>query len=102
MALTTAQIEHIAHLARLELTDAEKIKFADQIGSILAYFNKLQEIDTTGVVPTSHSIDLVNVTRDDVIKEREQSVQERILQNAPAKQDYYFKVSKILWLILKL
>lgn len=65
--LTKAEVEHIAELARLHLTDEEKGLFTDQLSSILEYVEKLAAVDTSSVQPMAHVLDLKNVTRDDEI-----------------------------------
>ena len=74
-------IEHVAHLARVELTTAEKTQFAAQLKDMLAYVAKLGEVDVTGVEPTAHAIPLTNVLRPD---EARSSIDPAlILNNAP-------------------
>lgn len=68
MALTRAQVQHIAKLARLALTDAEVDKFTGQLTTILDYVAQLNEVDTDGVVPTSQVTGLKNVMREDVVQ----------------------------------
>ena len=74
-------IDHVAHLARLELTDAEKTKFAAQLKDMLAYVAKLSEVDVTGVEPTAHAVPLTNVLRPD--ESRPSIDPALILKNAP-------------------
>lgn len=69
MALTRAQVQHIATLARLALTDAEVDKFTKQLTDILGYVAQLNEVDTEGVLPTSQVTGLKNVMRDDVVQD---------------------------------
>ena len=94
MKITKEKVEHVAHLARLEL-DREAIeRFSGQIGDILAYVDKLKQVDTTGIAPTSHAISLNNAFREDEVREhldREQS-----LANAPAKGDGSFLVPRVI------
>ncbi len=66
MSISKENIEHIASLARLSLTEEEKDLFGSQLSSILDYMEKLNELDTTDVEPTSHVLPLSNVMRDDV------------------------------------
>ena len=60
-------IEHLAKLARLKLTDAEKERFSKQMGTIIEYIEKLSELDTKNVEPTAHVLGLNNVFRDDTV-----------------------------------
>lgn len=87
-------IAHTALLARLKLTDNEKELFTRQVGSIIAYVNKLNELDTTGIEPTAHVLTLRNVFREDTIAASLQK--DRALQNAPDKEDNFFRVPKII------
>jgi len=87
-------IEHLAQLARLSVSDNEKTLFANQIDSILSYMDKLNELDTGNVEPTSHVISLSNVVREDLPKgslEREDA-----LMNAPDRTDKFYRVPKII------
>jgi len=87
-------IEHLARLARLSVSDDEKILFAKQIDNILHYMDKLNEPDTRNIEPTSHVISLSNVVREDL---QEVSLdREEALMNAPDKTDKFFRVPKII------
>lgn len=92
--LSKEQVEHIAKLARLEFTEEEKVKFQDQLSSILDYVEKLDEVDTTSVKPMSHVLDLENVTRDDVVCESMGS-RDILLQDMPARDGDLLKVPPI-------
>jgi len=87
-------INHVAHLARLELSDEEKAKLSAQLAGILSYVAKLSEVDVTGVEPTAHAIPLSNVLRKDVV--RPSIERERILANAPETARDLFIVPKIV------
>ena len=87
-------IEHLAQLARLSVSDNEKTVFADQIESILSYMDKLNELDTSTVEPTSHVISLSNVAREDLLKDSLQ--RENALRNAPDRTDKFYRVPKII------
>ena len=87
-------IEHLARLARLSVPDDEKKLFANQIDSILNYMDKLNELDTRDIEPTSHVVSLSNVVREDLTKaslDREDA-----LMNAPDKTDKFYRVPKII------
>ena len=86
-------VEHVAKLARLELTEAEKEKFASQLSSILEYAEEMNEVDTTGVEPMSHAIHFVNVMREDEVKYEQ--TKEELMKNAPLEEDGFFRVPKI-------
>ena len=86
-------VEHVARLARLNLTEEEKVKFSKQLGDILKYMEQLNEVDTTGVEPMNHPIDFSNVMREDVA--RYDCTREELMANAPEVEQDYFKVHKI-------
>ena len=91
--ITIKEVEHVAKLARLALTEEEKAKFAPQLNSIIEYVNELNEVDTTGIEPMAHSIKISNVMREDEIKQ--DFSREEMLKNAPEEEDGFFKVPKI-------
>ena len=94
MKITKDEVLYVADLARLDL-DAEMIdKFSGQIGTILEYVDKLNEVDTEGVRPTSHAISLTNAFRED--EQTEHLEREKVLANAPAKEDGNFVVPKVV------
>lgn len=93
-AISKEQVKHVANLARLELSDEEVDKMADQLGDIINYAELLNELDTDNVEPTTHVLDLKNVMRKDEPKEWVKK--EDILKNAPDQQDGQFRVPSIL------
>lgn len=88
------QVHKVAHLARLELTAAEEEQLTTQLSSILDYFDQLNELDTTGVEPTTRAIDVSNVTRPDTLQPH--SDREVILDSAPDRSGEFFKVPQIM------
>ncbi|MCY7321175.1 MAG: Asp-tRNA(Asn)/Glu-tRNA(Gln) amidotransferase subunit GatC [Phormidesmis sp. CAN_BIN36] len=91
--LDRAQVQKVAHLARLQLTPEEEEKFTTQLSSILDYFELLSELDVTDVQPTTRAIEVSNVMRVD----REQPYsREDILNGAPDREGEFFKVPKII------
>jgi aspartyl-tRNA(Asn)/glutamyl-tRNA(Gln) amidotransferase subunit C len=94
MKITKQEVEHVAKLGRLELAEREKESLTNQLSSILTYIEKLNELDTGGVEPTSHVLDISNVMRDDT--PRASLPQERALANAPEKAAGHYKVPKII------
>ena len=94
MKITKDQVLYVADLARLDLDDASIDKFAGQIGTILDYIDKLNEVDTDGVRPTSHAISLTNAFRED--EQIEHLDPGKALANAPEKEDGSFIVPKII------
>jgi aspartyl-tRNA(Asn)/glutamyl-tRNA(Gln) amidotransferase subunit C len=94
MSLTIAEVEHIAELARLGLTDAEKTLYRDQLSAILDYAAALQKVDTSAILPTATVLSLRNVMRADAV---EPSLpQADVLANAPDVHEGYFRVKAIL------
>ena len=65
--ITVEEVEHIAKLARLSLSEEEKILYAEQLGRLIGYFDELQEVDTEGVEPMTHAVPNTNVLREDEI-----------------------------------
>jgi aspartyl-tRNA(Asn)/glutamyl-tRNA(Gln) amidotransferase subunit C len=87
-------VQHIAELARLELTAAEQEQFIAQLNSILTYMEKLNELDTRDVEPTSHMLPMSNVFRDDEV--RPSMDRAEVLRNAPEESHFFFKVPRII------
>jgi len=87
-------IEKVARLARLELSEGEKETFGNQLEQILTYMEQLNQLDTTGVEPTSHAIPIYNVFREDEVKLS--FPQEEVLAISPDEEDGHFKVPRII------
>jgi len=94
MRITKDDIDHIALLGRLSLSDEEKELFGSQLSSILDYMEKLNELDTDDVEPTSHVLSLQNVVRDDL--EMPSLSRSDALSNAPAHTEKFYRVPKII------
>jgi aspartyl-tRNA(Asn)/glutamyl-tRNA(Gln) amidotransferase subunit C len=94
MTITFQEVEHIAILARLELTQEEKKRFQAELGKIIEYFDQLKKLDTTDVPPMTHAVPIENVLREDESKPS-LSVEE-VLKNAPEKKESYFQVPKVV------
>ncbi len=94
MKIAKQEVEHVAKLARLELSEQETDQLTEQLSNILTYVEKLNELDTTSVEPTAHVLDMNNVMRDDVASPS--LTQERALSNAPDKSAGHYKVPKII------
>ena len=93
--LSKETIEHLSKLALLELSEEEKEKLSKQLGDILEYFKKLNDLDTSNVDPTTHPIEgLSNVFRED--ESWESLSNEEATKNTKYKQDGYFKAPRIL------
>ena len=94
MTLSRAEVEHVAKLARLALTEEELTLFEGQLSKIIDHAQTVTALDTEGVSPTSHAMELLNVFRaDEVIPPLSQA---EALANAPAPQDGFFRVPRIL------
>lgn len=91
--ITVKDVEHVAKLARLEITEEEKELYTKQLGDVLKYVDQMNEVDTTGVKPMAQVIDFSNVVREDV-PELEIS-KEALMSNAPEEENGFFKVPKI-------
>lgn len=94
MKISVADVEHAARLARLELTSEEKELFAGQIGAILGYVEKLKELDTEGIVPTSHAVPMENAFREDIVQPSIGVA--KALANAPEREGSFFAVPKVI------
>ena len=92
--LTLDEVSRVAFLARLELTDAEKQRLTHDLNDIMTQFARLQELDTADVPPTSHSLRLQNVFREDVA--RPSLPRPEATANAPEKRDGNFIVPQIM------
>ncbi len=94
MKLSTSDVEYVAKLARLEVTEAEKEKFTAQLNDILLYIDQLNELDTRGVAPMSHAIAVTNAFREDKIAESLGT--QKALANAPDARGEFFRVPKVI------
>ena len=94
MPLERSQIEHIASLARIGLTEEEIKMFGEQLSQILEQFEVLNELDTSGVTPTGHAGGLQTVMRDDLAEASLDS--EDVLKNAPRREGEFFRVNAVL------
>ena len=92
--LTIDQVGRVAFLARLELSETETLRLTTELNGILGQFERLQELNTNGISPTSHSLPLQNVFRDDEI--RPSLSREAATANAPEKRDGNFIVPQIM------
>jgi aspartyl-tRNA(Asn)/glutamyl-tRNA(Gln) amidotransferase subunit C len=94
MAISPEDIEHVAFLARLGLTDEEKTTLREQLSSILEHMRTINELDTSQIAPTAQVIPLRNVMRPD---EPEPSLPvEKVLENAPDREGAFFRVPHVL------
>ena len=94
MAITIAEVQHIAKLAKLSFSAEELEKMARELDAIVGYMEQLNELDVENVPPTSHVLDLSNVFRED---EAQPALPvEEVLRNAPARKQSYFSVPKVI------
>ncbi len=94
MPISKKDVEHVAFLARLDISEAETETFTKQLGQILEHAGKIAELDTKNVEPTAHPIPIVNVLRDD--KTGQELTVDEALKNAPDREDDAFGVPKIV------
>lgn len=92
--ITKKEVEHVARLARLGLNEEEKEVFTKQLNAILAYMEKLNELDTKDIEPTSHVLPIQNVFKEDEVKES--LLREKALANAPDRTEEFYRVPKII------
>jgi aspartyl-tRNA(Asn)/glutamyl-tRNA(Gln) amidotransferase subunit C len=93
MSLSADDVRKVAHLARLELPEAELARLADQLSQILQYVEQLNQLDTTGIEPLAHPLPITNVFRHD--EPRPSLSPDAALQNAPKRQGDYFAVPAV-------
>ncbi len=91
--ITIKDVEHVAKLARLELTEEEKELYTKQLGDVLQYVNQMNEVDTSNIEPMTQVVDFVNVMREDKVVY--DVTKEELLKNAPEEENGFFKVPKI-------
>ncbi len=94
MSISKEEVEKVASLARLELSGAEVEVMAEQMGTVLGYVAKLEEIDATDIKPTTHVLDIVNSFRDDVVQPS--LTQAEALANGPDQNGEAFVVPRII------
>lgn len=94
MSISKKDVEHVAKLARLELTEEEKALYTEELNAVLGFMDTLNQLDTSDVVPTSHVLDIKNVFREDVMEPSMEP--EEVVANAPAAKDNQFRVPKIM------
>lgn len=95
MPLIKKEVEHIASLARVRLTEKEKELFSHQLSSVLDYVNQLQEVSASGVVETAQVTGLENAMRKDEVKACEKKTRDRIVKNFPERDDDLCKVKTV-------
>ena len=91
--ITIKDVEHVAKLARLELTEDEKELYTKQLGDVLKYVDQMNEVDTSDIRPMTQVIDFYNVMREDKVVQ--EISKEDLMANAPDEENGFFKVPKI-------
>ena len=94
MAITLKDVEYVANLAELQLTEEERVTFQRELDKIVEYMDRLNEVDTGNVPVTSHVIPLQNVLREDEVLPSLSA--DQALANAPRKKDGFFRVPKVI------
>ncbi len=94
MSVSRDDVRHVAQLARLDFSEEDEAKMAEELSQILDYVDKLDELDTSGVPPMSHVLDVTNVFRPDEVKERIDRGQ--ALEPAPEADDEYVRVPRVV------
>ncbi len=94
MKVSIKDVEHVAWLARLGLTEEEKQIFTEQLSRILEYADRINQLKTEGVEPTTHAIPMKNIFRQDEVRPFKET--DLILGNAPVEENRLFKVPKII------
>ena len=96
MKLAKDEIQSIAKLARLELTDEELKKYGDQLSAVLNYIDQLKEVEVKAVLPTAQVTGLENVWREDEVKNWDEQEIEAALKDAPERQGRFIKVKRVI------
>lgn len=96
MKLSKQEIQHIAKLARLDLTEEELKKYGSQLSDVLNYIDQLKEVDVNGVESTAQIIGLENVLREDVARDWDEKEIKEALADAPEKEGRFIKVKRVI------
>ena len=94
MEVTDALVDNLANLSRLSFTETEKTEIKGDLQRMIAFVEKLQEVDTTGTAPLLHMTDAINVYREDTVKGS--IAREDAMRNAPETDGTFFKVPKVI------
>jgi aspartyl-tRNA(Asn)/glutamyl-tRNA(Gln) amidotransferase subunit C len=94
MEVTDALVDNLANLSRLSFTETEKAEIKGDLQRMIAFVEKLQEVDTTGTAPLLHMTDAINVYREDTVKIA--IAREEAMKNAPETDGIFFKVPKVI------
>jgi aspartyl-tRNA(Asn)/glutamyl-tRNA(Gln) amidotransferase subunit C len=94
MKLTREEVHRVAMLARLQLMPEDEERLTEQLDKILRYVGKLNQLDTSGIEPFTHAVDITNPMREDAVTNEPSA--EVLLANAPAQENNFFQVPKII------
>ncbi|CAG35373.1 Asp-tRNA(Asn)/Glu-tRNA(Gln) amidotransferase subunit GatC [Desulfotalea psychrophila] len=94
MKISEKEVQHVAHLSRLHLDQDELASMTEQLDGILSYMEKLAEVDTEGVLPTTHAFSKTNAFREDIVKDS--LSQEESLANGPVQNGTAFQVPRVI------
>ena len=94
--ISLEEVEHIAELARIELTEKEKRKFSDELSDVLGYVEQLQKVNTKNIEPVSQVTGLVNVIRKDIAEDFGEDGRKIMISNFPEEKDGCIKVKQIM------
>jgi len=94
MEVTDALVDNLANLSRLSFTETEKTEIKGDLQRMIAFVEKLQEVDTTGTTPLLHMTDAINVYREDMVKGS--ILRDEAMKNAPETDGTFFKVPKVI------
>ncbi len=94
--ISKEQVSHIADLARIELTNKEKEKYADELSAVLGFVEQLSEVNTDNIISTSQVTGLVNIAREDAVENCDPETRKKILEAAPMREGDYIKVKAVL------
>lgn len=94
MKLTPEEVQRVAMLARLKLTQEEEERLTKELGNILQYVGKLNQLNTSGIEPFTHPVDTTTPMREDIVTNEPST--EPLLANAPSRENNFFKVPKII------
>ncbi len=96
MEISKKDVDYVSSLARLEFNEKDKESLTQQLGSILNYIEKIKEVDTSKIEPTSHGASGENFWREDKVIKSSQKTIDAIFKNAPDKEADFFKVKKVM------
>lgn len=94
--LSSDEVQHIADLARIEVGEEEKEKYAEDLSAVLSYIDQLSEVDTKNIPATNQVTGLTNVVREDIMEDCDDETRKRIIDSAPLEENGYIKVKAVL------